>query len=222
MIVKLIQNVWIFLFMYIGYDVYLQYSSHQENLEAVKAQIPGINASIRTKQKKVKELEKYFSDIDSAKNKIKKVTEEVEKIQKRFPSGINDSVYISALKEFAKSLRIKKSNISSGSEVDKGFYFIKSFEFSGQATYLQFLILLERIQNFEKLLNVSKITFSEISEKQKGRFQLVDAKISIEAYRHDPNHKESSGIEDIEKNFKSKKNKKNKKQNKKNKKRGRK
>lgn len=219
MIVKLIQNVWIFLFIYIGYDVYLRYTSHQENLEAVKAQIPGINASIRTKQKKVKELEKYFSDIDSAKNKIKKVTEEVEKIQRRFPSGINDSVYISALKEFAKSLRIKKSNISSGSEVDKGFYFIKNFEFSGQATYLQFLIMLERIQNFEKLLNVSKITFSEINEKQKGRFQLVDAKISIEAYRHDPNHKESSGIEDIEKSFKSKK---NKRQKKKNKKRGRK
>ena len=48
-----------------------------------------------------------------------------------------------ALKDFAKSLRIKKAkNISSGSEVDKGFYFIKNFEFSGQATYLQFLILL--------------------------------------------------------------------------------
>lgn len=222
MIVKLIQNIWIFLFIYIGYDVYLQYNKHQESIEAIKAQVPGINASIRVKTKKVKELEKYFSDIDSAKSKIKKVTEEVERIQKRFPSGINDSVYISALKDFAKSLRIKKANISSGSEVDKGFYFIKNFEFSGQATYLQFLILLERIQNFEKLLNVSKITFSEISEKQKGRFQLVDAKISIEAYRHDPNHKESSGIEDIEKSFKSKKKKSNRKKKNKGKRRGRK
>ena len=47
--------------------------------------MPGINASIRVKTKKVKELEKYFSDIDSAKNIIKEVTEEVREDSKKVP-----------------------------------------------------------------------------------------------------------------------------------------
>ena len=41
-------------------------------------------------------------------------------------------------------------------------------------------------------------------DKQKGRFQLIEGKIVIEAYRHDPSHKEDRGIDNIEQDFEKK------------------
>ena len=218
MIKKVIQNVWIFLFGYICFDVYQNYIAHNEKMDNIQMDIPSIENNIKQKQKKVTELEKYFSDIDSAKQRIERVAEEVEKIQKKFPSDINDSFYINGIKSFTKSLNLRNVEISSGGETDQGFYFTKKFELSARGTYLQFLILLERIEGFEKLLNISKVSFKEISEKQKGRFQLIDGYVTIEAYRNDPNHKVDRGIDVIEKDFesgKSKKKNKNKKSRKK-------
>jgi len=211
LIKKLIQNIWIFLFAYIGWDVYQKYTEHTVNLQQISNSIPPIENNIKRKKKKVKELENYFADIDSAKERIERVAAEVEKIQKKFPSNINDSFYIQSIKDFATSLNMKKVSIMSLGEKDEGFYFTKKFEFNAQGTYLQFLILLERIENFEKLLNISKVSLSQISGRQKGRFQLIDGKMIIEGYRHDPSHREDRGILNIEKSYKNTKNKKKKK-----------
>ena len=175
--------------------------------------IPSIKANIKKQEKKIASLEGYFSDISTAKERIERVAGEVEKIQRKFPLEIDDSFYIKSIKEFAISLNMKKTELSSGGEVDKGFFFVKRFEFSARGTYLQFLIFLEKIENFEKLLNISNVSFNEIPEKQKGRFQLIEGKISIEAYRYDQSHKEDRGIDGIEKDFalKNKKRKKGKK-----------
>ena len=204
MIKKLIQNIWIVFLGFILFDVFQKYNQHAVGLEEVKSQIPSIEKSISVKEKKVQALEGYFSDIDNAKNRIEKVASEVEKVQQKFPSVINDSFYNRGIREFTQQLNMKKVSITSGDEVDKGFYFIKKFELSAHATYLQFLMLLEKIEGFEKLLNISDITFRELPEKQKGRFQLIEGKITIEAYRHDPGHKENRGIVDIEKDFETK------------------
>ena len=42
---------------------------------------------------------------------------------------------------------------------------------------------------------------SKTEKKQRGRFQLVNCKASIIAYRYNPNHKEDRGITSIEKEF---------------------
>lgn len=205
MIKKLIQNIWICLFGFIVYDVYNNYQIHNLKIEEIVSNIPSIEESIKIKEKKVKDLEGYFSDIDSAKEKIERVALEVEKVQKKFPSEINESFYINGIKNFTKELNLKKTEIKSGSETNQGFYFIKNFEVVAQGTYLQFLIFLEKLEGFEKLLNIANVSFKEIAEKQKGRFQIIEAKIIIEAYRHDKNFKVERGIDEIEKGFKNKK-----------------
>ena len=58
---------------------------------------------------------------------------------------------------------MKKVSIESGGEEDKGFYFIKNLTLTANATYLQFLILLEKIEGFEKLLNISSVTLREVA-----------------------------------------------------------
>ena len=204
MIKKLIQNIWIVFLAFIAYDVFVRYSEHAVKIDEIQSSIPSIEKSISTKEKKVNALEGYFSDIDNAKERIERVASEVEKVQQKFPSSINDSFYIKGLRDFTRKLNMKKVSIEAGGETDKGFYFIKKFNLTANATYLQFLMLLEKIEGFEKLLNISNVTFKELPDKQKGRFQLVEGKVVIEAYRYDPNHKEDRGIEGIEKDFEQK------------------
>lgn len=205
MIKKLIQNIWIVFLAFIAYDVFIRYTDHASKVDEIQSSIPAIEKSISSKEKKVSALEGYFSDIDNAKERIERVASEVEKVQKKFPSSINDSFYIKSLRDYTRKLNMKKVSIESGGEEDKGFYFIKKFNLTANATYLQFLMLLEKIEGFEKLLNISNVSFRELPDKQKGRFQLIEGKIVIEAYRHDPNHKEDRGIEGIEKDFEKKK-----------------
>ena len=211
MIKKLIYNLWIFVLGYISFGVYEHYMDHAQKLEDIANSIPSIEKSVKSKEKKVSDLKGYFSDISNAKERIERVAGEVEKIQRKFPSDINDSYYIKGLKEFTRSLNMKKVSINAGAETDQGFYFTKDFKLVAHGTYLQFLILLEKIGGFEKLLNISDISFKEISEKQKGRFQVIEGAIQIEAYRYDPNHKEDRGIRNIESGFDEKKKKKKKK-----------
>ena len=67
------------------------------------------------------------------------------------------------------------------------------------------LIFFEKIGASERLLNIKSVEIRRSEEKQRGRFQLINANVTIEAYRYNKDHKEDRGIDKIESSFKDKK-----------------
>lgn len=191
--------------LYAAWNCYVIFSEKEEEISNLENQIPPINMQITKTKKEIKQIRSYFKDIEDAKKKIEFVAMEVEKIQKKLPNIIDDTENLGLVKGVAEKLNLKQIFLSPGIEENKGFYYIKKYELSARGTYLQFLMLFERIANSEKLLNIKNVEFGQVAEKQRGRFQLIDGRVIIEAYRYNDRYKEDRGIKEIEDSFKNKK-----------------
>jgi Tfp pilus assembly protein PilO len=89
-------------------------------------------------------------------------------------------------------------------EEAKGFYVARKYKFKAKATYLQFLIMFEKIAENQRILNISDLYFKKLEQPQRSKFQLIDGEFNLEAYRYNSAYKEDRGIEEIEKQFKGK------------------
>lgn len=201
----LVDKIWIFILLYGAFQVYTLYEVHQEKMTSLEGSIPRIQIQINKAKKEKRQIKSYLRDIEEAKQNIELVAQEVEKLQKKLPETIKDAENLNLIRNIAESLNIKGIYLSPGIEENKGFYFTKRYEVKGTGTFLQLLILFEKIAASERLLNVKTVELVKSQEKQRGRFQLTNAKIIVEAYRYNPDHKEDRGIGDIEKQFQEKK-----------------
>ena len=209
---KLIEKIHWIVFMYalfLGYDMY---SVHQESMFNLNTRISVMNSNIIKARKKVSDLKKYFKDIEEAKRNIELVALEVEKVQRRLPADIADSENIKLIEDISQRLNIKSVSIRPEQEISKGFYFIKNYMVSGEATYLQFLVLFEKISESKRLLNIKSVKFDLIADRvQRARFKLIKGMVTVQTYRYNNQFRESRGINKIESEFKNTKRKKRRK-----------
>lgn len=208
MLQTVLNKVWLLILAYGAWNIWVAYEEHTTRMKEISDSIPQIQSQINRARKEKKQIRFYLRDIEEAKKNIELVAQEVEKLQKKLPEAIKDTENLGYLKDLADGLNIKKIYLSPGTEQNQGFYYTKKYEFSGTGTFLQFLILLEKIGNSERLLNVKELNFKRSEEKQRGRFQLTNARFVVEAYRYNPNHKEDRGIRKVEEQFKASKGKK--------------
>jgi Tfp pilus assembly protein PilO len=197
----LISKIWILILAYGGFEAWTIYEAHQEKMTSLEGSIPRIQNQINRAKKEKKQIKSYLRDIEEAKKNIELVAQEVEKLQKKLPESIKDAENLNLIRKIAEGLNIKSIYLSPGTEENKGFYFTKRYEFKGTGTFLQLLIFFEKIGASERLLNIREIELKKSDKKQRGRFQLTNAKVIVEAYRYNPDHKEDRGIGDIEKKF---------------------
>ena len=203
---KLIQKTHVFILLWVAYTSYSFYETHIEKLEEIKNRVPVMRNKIKRKRKELKELQNYLKDIEEAKKQIEKVAQENERIQKKFPTSINDSENLSLVSSLANKLNILNLKLTPKEEKKKGFYFSKVYNLTGTGTFLQFLILLEKISDRkDKLMNIGQIELKRSNVRNKGRFQLIDANINLIVYRYNSSFKEDRGIDKIETGLKKKK-----------------
>ncbi len=157
---------------------------------------------LQNAKKSKKEILSFYKDIDEAKNRIERVAKEIEKTQQLLPSEVSDIENISLLRGMAEDVNIKEVSITPDVDEERGFYIARKYKFKAKATYLQFLIVFEKISENKRILNISDLVFKKIEQPQRSKFQLIDGEFDMEAYRYNPKFKEERGIDTIEKNFK--------------------
>lgn len=176
--------------------MYLMYETFTEDYEQLTMQVPGLEGKLAARKKEKRELKNYYKDIDEAKQRIELVASEVEKIQKKFPSEISDTENLSLIKNSAESINIKNVFLNPGVEENKGFYFIKKYEFKGMGTYLQFLVFFDKIAQSDRLLNVRNVLLKRSEIKQRGRYEVIECNATLEAYRYNPDYKEDRAVDE--------------------------
>lgn len=195
---KLLSFTHIFILLWTSWEVWTKYDNHVNAMENLTDRIPIFQQKIKKINKQLASLKTYYKDIDAAKEKIEKVAEKVEAIQRQFPNTISDAENLQLFSELTKGINIKDVYLTPEREDVKGFYITKEYALKASATYLQFLVFLEYLESREKLFNIKSISLSQSSQKQRGRFQLVDGDIRILAYRYNQAYKEDRGYEKIE------------------------
>jgi Tfp pilus assembly protein PilO len=200
----ILKRLHLFILIYAGFVIYTEYEKNQKELVELNNRIPTLKRQIKKAEKEKENLERYFKDIEEAKGRIEKVAIGIEKLQKKLPPNISDTENLDLLRGIAESLNIKNVLLSPGNEEVHGFFVSKDYKLKGSGTFLQYLILLEKIGEQERILNIKNVSFNRSRAKQKGRFQLLDAEIVLEAFRFNEKYKEDRGIKEIEESFKKK------------------
>lgn len=199
---KLLKNLHWFIVAYAAFELFTLYTDANEKLINIEAQ-QEVGRIELAKNKKIKrEISNYYKNIEEEKLKIERVASEIEKMQQLLPSDISDNENISLLRRMADDVNIKEMSIAPETEIDRGFYLARRYRIKAKATYLQFLIMFEKIAENKRILNVGESIFKKSEQPQRSKFQVIDGEVVIEAYRYNANFKESRGIDEIEQQFK--------------------
>lgn len=200
----LVNKLYVLLILYSAFLIYDAYSNVEERKAKVNAAIEVLKRKVDKQKREKKLITEYMKDVEAKKQEIEEVAQQIEKIQRRFPKKLDDAANFKVIKDIADDLKIRELNISPGSEVANGFYITKQYEIRATATYLQFLLLLEKVSESERLLNVNGVTMKRVESKRRTRYETLNIVATIETYRHNPNHREERGIEKIEKDLNNK------------------
>jgi Tfp pilus assembly protein PilO len=187
--------VWVLYFHYTQWDAYqLKVSALKKNEIKAEKKIEGL---LRKKE----QMRDFMADVEAAKDRIKGVTKQVERLQKQLPVEVSDTENLHIIQTIAKGLNIQNIALTPKPEKSHGFYFSRIYEFKARGTFLQFLVLLEGISKSTRVFNIRNLSFNVDKSKRKSRFQILNGVVAIEAYRQNQNYREDSGIAAIEKKY---------------------
>lgn len=201
---NILKNIHWFIILGALFNIGTYYMDISERINGAKDQQEKQRQLLAKAKKTKKEIANFYRDIDEAKNRIERVAQEIEKTQQLLPSEVSDTENISLLRRMAEDVNIKEVSISPDADEDRGFYIARKYRFKAKATYLQFLIMFEKISENKRILNVGDLSFRKLSQPQRSKFQLIDGEFMLEAYKYNSNYKEDRGIKDIENEFKNK------------------
>ncbi|MBT3526105.1 MAG: type 4a pilus biogenesis protein PilO [Bdellovibrionales bacterium] len=216
---KIISNLHWILLLWVIFHHYSLWEVYQLKVDSVKAKKSTVLSKIKRLEKKKEQMSDFLANVEAAKDRVKTVTKQVEHLQKQLPIEVSDTENLHIISTLAKSLNIQNIFLAPKTEKLHGFYYSRIYEFKARGTFLQFLVLLEGISNSTRVFNIRNMKLEKDKKKQKGRFQLVEGTVAIEAYRQNRSYHEDSGIEAIEKKYSAESDSKKKKNKRKNKKR---
>ncbi len=199
---KFLKNLHWFIIAFALFNLATQYMDSEERFNGVVSQKESAEIEYIRNKKTQREIANFYKNISEAKEKIERVALEIEKTQQLLPGEISDTENIGLLRKIAEDVNIKEVSISPEQEVDRGFYLARQYRFKAKATYLQFLIMFEKISENKRILNVGQMSFKKLDQPQRSKFQLISGEFILEAFRYNTNYKEDRGINQIETQFK--------------------
>jgi len=200
---KLLKNIHWFIILAAMVNLGTNYMESEVKVGELLTQQESQRDTLQKARRTKKNIQSFYKDIDEAKARIERVANEIEKTQQLLPSEVSDTENLSLLRRMAEDVNIKELSIVPEKDDDRGFYIARKYKFKAKATFLQFLILFEKIGENKRILNVSDLTFKKLDQPQRSKFQLIDGEFTFEAYRYNSKFKEDRGIDQIEKEFKS-------------------
>lgn len=192
---SLVKQIHWIVILYTLWVTYGMYEVHVEEIASLNSQITVQQNKIAKAKRDKRRLEEYYRNIEKAKDKINTIASKVEKLQAQLPNVVNIDDIKKSLELLTTKLNIKGISFEVRGEENKGFYFTRKIKVKIESTYLQFLIFLEKIEQYDRILNVTSVKINKKKEAQKGSFKLTDIEFIIETYRYNNAHKEKREID---------------------------
>ncbi len=208
---KVLKNLHWFIIAYAVFDFYTLYDASNTKMTELENQLQAEKTLYDKNKKSENDIKNYYANIATEKARIETVAQEIEKTQQLLPSEISDIENLTLLRNLAEVTNIKEISIAPDKDVTREFVIARRYKVKLKATFLQILIMFEKIGESTRILNIGEASFNKINEVQRGKFQLIQGDFILEAYRFNSGYKEDRGIENIENQFKNPNNKQNKK-----------
>lgn len=185
---KLLKLLPVLALLYAANNCYTMYENYEMQITNLNTEIESQNIQRQENIKTKADIEEYKRNIEIEKTKIARVEKEIEKIQQLFPSEISDNDNITLVRKYAEDVRVSQvTRVAPLGDEDKGFYIARPYHFAMKATYLQFIVFLEKLSDSDRIINIRNVDLKVNNESQKGKYQLIDGEITLETYKFNPN-----------------------------------
>lgn len=192
---KLISNAHFMILAYGLYSAWIVYDDHTIKMTELDSQFPSVEQEIANNQKKVKEIQEFVKKAEESKVRVEEVAKNIESAQKQLPAEINDNQIITFFNQEINQLNIREPAIVPGAEVPSTYFISKEYGLKANGTFLQFLVFFERIGNSTRIYNVKNLKLVNNDSNQRGRFHMISAESTIEAFRYNPDFKVDRGFD---------------------------
>lgn len=188
MIDQLTKNLHILFLFYAGYIAYFHQIDLETKLTDAISQADAGKVKLSRIERDLKEVKSFEENLEESKRRVREVVKKIETIQRQLPSEIKDAQVNGKLEEFSNSLKIINPTPVPRDEVNNKFYISKDYNFDAKGTYLQFLILFEKLEDLAmdgRILNVKYVRLQTDTEADpRSRFQILNLSTTLEAYRY--------------------------------------
>lgn len=186
---------WLIIF-YAAFNLYELYEKKLGEVEGSNASFASKKSRLQRNESELKRVKKFNEDLEKSQRRVDEVIKNLEKIQKQLPAEINDTEIQSLMNDFSNQLRIQSPETSPKGEQAMDFYFSKDYLFDAKGTFLQFLILFEKLEklsdgeNAGRILNVKYVRLVEDeTADSRSRFRILKLALTIESFRYNSAYK---------------------------------
>lgn len=192
----LVKLIPLFLVLYAGFSSFTQFEESEEKKENLLRMLDGANSKLARAKVELKKIDDFKKKVGNSKERVAAVQSQIKKLQKQLPTNVNDTEVQSSVVNIANDLMIKEPAPAPGLEKLNGFYFAKDYNLKAKGTFLQFLILMEQIEQMERILNIKGVQLQWDEAKQRGRFPVLEGRVTLESFRFNPNYEPVSKREE--------------------------
>lgn len=192
---RILANLHILIFLYVGYDIYMRYEEHTVAAEAITSQFPAIDNERTDLNRRIQQIEEFRKKAEEYKARVEEVARNIEAVQRQLPADTNDNQIVSLFREEMSNLNIKSPTINPGTEEVSTYFISKDYSINAKGTFLQFLIFIERLGNADRIFNIRSMRLVNADPRQKSRFQVISGEFVIQAFRYNPDFKVDRGFE---------------------------
>lgn len=175
---------------YGGFNCYTFFTEHQERSVQLTEQLEAADSQLVKIKKKVASIKQNEDKLRDYEAKISEVRKQIEDLKTRMPSESDQTAVLQELTNTAQELNLKDVTFNPVPKADRGMYLINTISLSGKGTYLQFLILFEKIKASKRFFNVDNFQLVESPVDNKGRFIFVNVKADLQTFEYNQNYKD--------------------------------
>jgi len=192
-----LKNIHMFIIIYAGYNLFMIYEEKELALVASMQGKSTAQAKLKKSKASLEEVDRFNKNLEESRKRVKGVVENIKKIQRQLPSEINDSDVQGILEGISNTLKMKEMELKPKTENSHDFYFSKDYLYDSKGTFLQGLILFEKLEELSKtgrILNVKYVRMTlDKDADSRSRFKVLNLSTVVESYRYNPSYKMTNG-----------------------------
>jgi Tfp pilus assembly protein PilO len=185
---------WMVFFLYLVYAGYQWFSfeiSDSGEIAQLNQQLIQSKQEVDELKSKLSEGEKFVKNLDAKKDDIRQQVKKLADYQGVLADNLDVPALIKMLITETKRIKLRVERIEPGRNSPKEYYLEQEFKLAVHGTYVQMVLLAQRISQLQRILKLESFKFKPLLDSYGKPNGVLDATISIIAYQYSVSNEDS-------------------------------
>jgi Tfp pilus assembly protein PilO len=185
---------WMFFFLYIvytGYQLFAFEISDSGEVAQLNQQLIQSKQEVDELKGKLSEGEKFTRNLEAKKEDIRQQVKKLSEYQGVLADSLDVPALIKMLITETKRIKLRVDRIVPGRNSPKEYYLEQEFNLAVHGTYVQIVLLAQRISQLQRILKLESFNFKPVLDSAGKPNGLLEANISVTAYQYAMSNEDS-------------------------------